>query len=89
MTFYPTYAHRDGENWRIPLRLRVHEDRPVVEGLVARIVRSMAEVDSTQAARFRARFRDFLADSESLERVSFAFPGDPRGEVFHLRRAFR
>ena len=84
VTFYPTYGYRLDDDWVIPLRLRVHDERGWLEFVVSRITRSVASLTRDEADRFRVRIAEFLADNESREHVTFAFEGDPLGEDFQI-----
>jgi phosphatidate phosphatase APP1 len=85
VTFYTAYGYRDAGNWRIPLRLRVHEPQPRVEGLVATLVDRLGEPSDHEAANLRQRITDLLSDSESLEQVVVAFDDDPAQREWRVR----
>jgi phosphatidate phosphatase APP1 len=94
VTFYPTYGYRDGDNWRIPLRVWVHEHDgwfgQQLSKLSKRVVRNKAgleQLNTDQQAMFRMRFQDFVADSESFEAVHIRFDDDPDNEVIRLKSA--
>ncbi len=86
VTFYPTYGYRDGQahGWRIPMRLRVTEDRPIVEGLVDRLAGPLGQLSDGERRRLVQRLKPFIDDSESRETVQFVFDQDPKREVFSL-----
>lgn len=94
VTFYPTYGYQDGDNWRIPLRVWVHEHDgwfgQQLSKLSKRVVRNKAgleQLNTDQQAMFRMRFQDFVADSESFEAVHIRFDNDPDNEVIRLKSA--
>jgi hypothetical protein len=79
VTFYRAYGFLEGDAWRIPLRAWVHERRRLesaFEGLPALLNVSHPE----QLANFQRRFRDFVADSESRERLTLRFDEDSSQE---------
>jgi hypothetical protein len=74
--FYRAYGFLEEDAWRIPLRAYVHERRRLeaaLEGLPALLNVTHPE----GLANFQRRFRDFAADSESRELVTFRFDEDP------------
>lgn len=78
VSFYPTYGYLDTEHgrWVVPIRLWVHEPRRVMESLVTDVAARLGDVDAHQKANFRFRIANFVADSESREKVVFQFDGD-------------
>lgn len=78
VVFYTTYAYLDQEagEWVIPVRYWVHEGRETIERLAGRVAARFTELEPREQAIFQERARAFVADSESLERVEVAFPGD-------------
>jgi hypothetical protein len=77
LTCYPSYGYQEGDGWVIPIRIWVREPRELAEHLVAKMAASLGEVATASLDRFRARIRDFAADSESREPVSLRFAKDP------------
>jgi len=77
VTFYPTYAYSDGDQWRVPVRVYVNESRSVAPGILTRIVRSRADLNPEETAILRRRLSHFTDDSKSRERVEFMFDQDP------------
>ena len=92
VTFYPTYGYqRDGE-WIIPMRIWVHEPPNAIGNMVADAARGViaehAGLDAltaSQEQRFARRIADFIADSESSERVMLMFDNDPHAQRFQMR----
>lgn len=68
----------------MPLRLYAYERRNSVERLTTRMARRRYNLSPDEADRFRSRIRGLVADSESRERISFVFDGDPENEEFYL-----
>lgn len=94
VTFYPSYGYQEGDNWRIPLRVWVHEHDgwfgQQLSKLSKRVVRNKAGLEQLsvdQQAMFRMRFQDFVADSESFEAVHIRFDDDPEDEIMRLQSA--
>lgn len=92
VTFYPSYGYQDSDNWRIPLRVWVHEHDGwfgrQLSKLSKRVVRNKAgleQLDTDQKTMFRLRFQDFVADSESFEAVHIRFDNDPENEIIRLQ----
>lgn len=92
VTFYPSYGYLDDDQWRIPLRVWVHEHDGwfgrQLSKLSKRVVRNKAGLEQLsvdQQAMFRMRFKDFVADSESFEAVHIRFDGDPESEIMRLQ----
>jgi hypothetical protein len=87
VTFYPTYGYFEAERgrWVVPIRLWVHEPRRVSESLVTSVAARLGNVDAQQKANFRYRIANFVADSESREKVVLQFDGD--GERYRLRNS--
>lgn len=85
--FYPAYGVRVGTDWKIELRVWVYEERALAEVVASSLASSFGKITDAQENVFRKRFRHFLADSETNERIEFAFEGDPKGEVWSLKDA--
>ena len=92
VTVYPSYAHRKGEEWVMPLRVWVHDNRdtPFVEDAIERLAaRRFAEdlgrpLRPEEKTRLDACLANFIADDKADEEVHFVFDDDPRREVFRL-----
>jgi hypothetical protein len=87
VTFYPTYGHREGAQWKIPLRVWVHEPRPLVEDLITKVAASLGDHDPHELGNFKSRIADFVADDESAENVIFKFADDPDDEPYRVQAA--
>jgi hypothetical protein len=85
VTFYSTFGYKQGGEWVIPLRVWVHEDRASTESAIARVVKSLGDVDGQEMARFRSRIAEIVADSESGEDVRFQFDKDPDRTAYRVR----
>lgn len=86
VTFYQTYGYKEGDNWVIPIHLRIWE-RGIVERaeeqLIARAARSGEQltgqsIEGFDKARFRTRIGAFTADDESRQIVVIGFEKDPK-----------
>jgi Phosphatidate phosphatase APP1, catalytic domain len=92
ITFYQTYGYQDGNDWVVPLQLRVWERGLVQRALERRIadVASEAErftgrqIDGLNEARFRLRIAAFAADDESRQRITIAFDKDPKDRRYSV-----
>ncbi len=84
ITCYPTYGYRQGDAWVIPMRVWVHERRGAAEKVITKVAASMGSLDAGELANFRARIQDFVADSQSREKVAFTFDQDPERRVFRV-----
>ena len=85
VTFYPTYGYQEGTNWKIPLRVWVHEPRSLAEGIITKIAASLGKLDQKEISNFRSRIADLVTDDESLEKVIFKFDGDSDNEEFRVQ----
>jgi hypothetical protein len=93
VTVYPSYAYLKGDEWVIPLRVWVHDNRdtPFVEDAIERLAaRHFAEdlgreLRPEEKTRLDACLANFIADDKSDEEVEFVFDADPRREVFPLK----
>lgn len=82
VTFYPTYGYKEGDTWVIPMRLWVHERRPLVEKWITKVAKSMGDLNSKEIANFRSRIQEFVVDSESQEVVTLKFDNDPENHEY-------
>lgn len=93
VTVYPSYAYGKGDEWVIPLRVWVHDNRdtPFVEETIERLAARHFEQDldkklsAEEKARLDACLANFIADDKSDEEVEFFFDADPAREVFPLK----
>lgn len=91
VTFYSTYGFPVEGGWNIPLKLWVHEEPDFVRNLAARAALAelqeraeLAEITVEQEARYAFRTHDFIADSESREKIRIRFDDDPDAAVFAI-----
>jgi len=82
--FYTSYGYLDDEEWVIPLRIYVQENRSRVANLSLRVVNRIRGLNEEESALFSYRISDFVADSESRETVKFIFDNDPDRQTFYL-----
>src|SRR5262245_24859755 len=73
VTFYPTYGYREGSDWKIPIRIWVHEPCKLAEKLVTSLAESIGKANEKEQKNLKARIADIVADSESGEKVIFIF----------------
>lgn len=85
VTVYPTYGYRDGDDWKIPLRVWVHEPRKIIEAVIGQLVNNIGEIQDQERVNLETRMAYILADSESRERVIFTFDDDPEEEQWQVR----
>jgi len=82
--FYNTYGFEQGEKWIIPMRANVVESRIRFERIVTGLFTRTRGLNSIEREIFRSRVADFLADSESRQKVIFVFENDPMEEEFSI-----
>ena len=94
VTFYTTYGFLSEGAWNIPLKVWVHEEPDFIRRLAAKTalgqIQDRAELPALTAemeARYVFRTHDFVADSESREKVTLSFDDDPQGRIFEIRDA--
>jgi phosphatidate phosphatase APP1 len=75
VTFFPTYGYRDGDAWTVPVRVWVHKRRRI-DHLSDEHIRALLSDDEggpvpteDEVVRCRQCVADFIADSDSGERV--------------------
>ena len=85
MDFYPAYGYLEDDEWVIPLKLYIYEDRDYLESIVFTLFRVFRSFTPEEEEIFRERMAAFAADSESREIVKFVFDNDPENEIFTIR----
>jgi len=93
VTVYPSYAYRRGDDWVVPVRVWVHDNRdtPFVEATIERLAARRFEEDlgrplkPEEQARLDACLANFIADDKGDEEVEFFFDADPRRETVRLK----
>lgn len=94
VTFYLTYGYQyqKDKDWIIPLRIWVRDKSDVIRRLAAKgarkIIRKKAGLErltDVQKRLFMSRAEGFIADSESNQKITFAFDHDPDHDTFQLR----
>ena len=85
VTFYPTYGYQKDDRWIIPLRIWVHENRPVVESFLTGLAATLDKLPDREIDNFRLRMAEFVADDESNEKVRFIFDNDPAKEEYRVQ----
>lgn len=83
VTIYASYAYQREGEWRIPLRVWVHEKPDLIRRTLGKAAREaleeltdIDELDDAEKNRFEFRSEGFLADSKSGEKVVVVFDGD-------------
>jgi len=91
VTFYTSYGYQLGENWHIPIKLWVSEQPDTARRLLGKAARrgirnkaGVKKLNDAQQSRYENRIEDFIADSESREKVSIAFDDDPLNKHYLL-----
>lgn len=91
---YPTYGYREGDHWRIPLRIWVYEPRERITELVARTAEEVVEaldegeeIDKAERSNLLDRLADLLADDEGKQRALFRFDGDSEDRDWRIEDA--
>ncbi len=87
VTIYPTYGYREGRDWKIPVRIWIHEPRKLAEEIVVMLADSVDTTQDHDLKNLAARIVDIVADSESLEKVIFRFDNDPEEEEWRVQSA--
>ena len=85
VTCYPTYGYRVGTDWHVPLRVWIHEPRFFVENTITATTTRVAGLSTEEAANFKYRIADLVADSESREEVHFQFEGDAASQTWRIQ----
>ena len=94
VTFYSTYGFPVEGGWNIPLKIWVYEEPDFVRHLAAKAAlvelqnrAELSELSVEQAARYTFRTHDFIADSESREKIKIRFDDDPNAAIFAIRNS--
>ncbi|MDG5767979.1 DUF2183 domain-containing protein [Balneolales bacterium ANBcel1] len=82
---YTTYGYLDGDEWIVPMRIYVVEDRDYLESLVTGLIGWSQSLTQEEKEIFASRISDFVKDSESREEVIFVFENDPQEEAFQVQ----
>lgn len=85
VTFYPTYGYRAGNDWKIQIRIWVHEPRKLAEELVRLLADNIGKTNDHELQNLATRIADIVADSESRETVIFKFDNDPNEEKWRVQ----
>jgi hypothetical protein len=84
VTIYPSYGFLEGQDWVIPLRGWVHQDRRLPDDLIDELARAIIHCDAADISNFRSRFDDFSDDSRSKQSVAIQFDKDDQQYSFDL-----
>jgi hypothetical protein len=80
VTFYPTYGYKDGDTWRIPMRIWVHKERRDVDERVGRTIGRLGT--QTERKNFTNRIPDLFADGSPGPQVVFEFDDHSTSECY-------
>lgn len=84
VTFYPTYGYKDGETWRIPMRLWVHRERRHLDEFFAHTIGHVGTHNAKERQNFRDRIADLFAYGGDSEEVFFTFDNDRDGQRYQV-----
>jgi len=92
VTFYTTYGFPIEGGWKIPLKIWVYEEPGFARRLAAKAAlaemqarATLADLSIEQEKHYVYRTHDFIADSESNEKVEFQFDNDAERTIFRLQ----
>lgn len=91
VTFYTSYGYQIDQSWRIVLKLWVSEPANTARRLLGKRARSTIRdksgidtLSDDQKSLYEVRVEDFIADSESREKVTIMFNSDPANKRYQL-----
>ena len=84
VTIYPTYGFLQNNDWVIPLRGWVHQQRRLPDHLINKLAKAVIHCDDAELSNFSSRFEDFSDDSRSGHSVTIQFDGDNEQHAFQL-----
>ena len=76
VSIYPAYAFLNGDDWQIPLRGWVHQDRRLPDRLINEIAELTLRCADAEISHFGPRFDNFSDDSRSRQSVKIQFDTD-------------
>jgi hypothetical protein len=85
VTFCHSYGYQQDDQWIIPMRVWVHENRNILEALITHLADSIGDITDAEENNFRSRLSEFIADDESGEEVRLTFDNDPENEEFQVQ----
>ena len=84
VTIYPTYGCLEGDEWVIPLRGWVHQNRRLPDHLINKVAQAIIHCSNDELSNFSARFDDFSDDSHVNHVVTIQFDTDDQHHTFEL-----
>lgn len=91
VTFYTSYGYQKDQRWRIAFKLWVSEPANTTRRLLGKRARStirdksgINELSDDQKSLYQVRVENFIADSESREKITIMFNNDPIKERYLL-----
>jgi phosphatidate phosphatase APP1 len=84
VTIYPTYGFLQADEWVIPLRGWVHQNRRLPDHLIDGLAQAIIHCSNEEISNFSARFDDFSDDSRSNQVVTIQFDTDDDQHTFQL-----
>ena len=82
VTIYPTYGFLQGDEWVIPLRGWVHQNRRLPDHLINSVAQAVINCSDGEISNFAARFDGFSDDSRSKQTVTIRFDTDNEQHTF-------
>lgn len=82
VTIYPTYGFLQGDEWVIPLRGWVHQNRRLPNHLMNELAQAIIHCTDDEKKLFSARFDGFSDDSRSKQTVTIQFDHDDEQHTF-------
>jgi hypothetical protein len=77
VTFYPTYAYLQDDEWVIELRAWVHQTRTLVNWVATALADLIHDYDDERRGFFKARSSVFEYDDKYNENLIIEFDDDP------------
>ena len=84
VTIYPTYGFLQGDQWQIPLRGYVHQNRRLPDHLLNELAQAAIGCGDADLRNFSSRFNDFSDDSRSRQSVVIQFDTDNERYGFQI-----
>jgi len=87
VTFYPTYGHLQEDEWVIPLRGWVHENRKSLGHVVTALATLKGSCKGQSMELFNSRSDAFLSDDKSREEIIIEFDSDPDQQQYSFEHS--
>lgn len=82
VAIYPTYGFQQGNEWIIPLRGWVHQNRRLPDHVINEVGQAIIHCSDAEVSNFSSRFDDFTDDSRSKQTVTIQFDRDNQRHTF-------